>query len=169
MLTRQVIRLNEFLEEKKDHIAGASVLFIGMVRNHSEGKKVTCLEYEAYESMAEKILLNLTDEARSSWPVHQIRLVHRLGYVRLGEIAVAIEVTAAHRDEAYQASRFLIEEIKHKVPIWKREFFEDGTSHWSSCGQQTQVSEPATQRESVIARRPKADEAIPYSDRKMFR
>ena len=113
--------------------SGAEVIFIGKVRNHSNNRKVLYLEYEAYESMAEKMIDALIRKTKSLWHVDSIEVLHRLGRVSLGEIAVLIQVSSAHRDEAYQASRFLIEEIKHKVPIWKKEYFADGTSEWSLC------------------------------------
>ena len=151
-LTYESIQANEFLKASEDYASGASVLFLGMVRDHSEGRnpmipahsqeldapvfagrKVLYLEYEAYEEMAERLLQELIQRAFAAWPLEEVRLLHRLGRVELGEIAVAIDVRSAHRDEAYQASRFLIEEIKHKVPIWKKEYFADGTSEWSKC------------------------------------
>ncbi len=113
--------------------SGAEVIFLGKVRDHSQGRKVLYLEYEAYEAMAENLIEDLIAEAKTLWKIDRVRILHRLGKVRLGEIAVWIEVGSAHRDEAYRASRFLIEEIKHKVPIWKKEYFEDGTSEWSLC------------------------------------
>jgi molybdopterin synthase catalytic subunit len=91
------------------------------------------LEYDAYEEMAERILGELVGKACRQWDLEEVKLLHRLGRVELGEIAVAIAVESAHRNEAYQASRFLIEEIKHTVPIWKKEYFADGTSEWSLC------------------------------------
>ena len=119
---------------------GASVLFFGIVRNHTEGRKVLYLEYEAYEKMADRMIRELIDFAFRHWPVETIHVLHRLGRVDLGEIAVAIDVRSAHRDEAYQASRYLIEEIKHNVPIWKKEYFEDGTSEWSLCQSHAELS-----------------------------
>lgn len=112
---------------------GASVLFLGTVRDHSEDKEVLYLEYEAYEEMAERLMAELVACAFRRWTLEEVRLLHRLGRVALGEIAVAIEVHSAHRDEAYQASSYLIEEIKHRVPIWKKEYFTDGTHQWSAC------------------------------------
>ena len=120
-------------QKRKDFCSGAEVIFVGKVRNHSNGKKVLFLEYEAYEAMAENQIAGLIAEARMRWQIDNIKVLHRLGKVGLGETAVLIEVESAHRDEAYQASRFLIEEIKHKVPIWKKEYFEDGTTEWSLC------------------------------------
>ena len=119
--------------EADEAISGASILFFGMVRNHSDGRKVQYLEYEAYEEMAERMIEETIQKAYLRWPVTGVRILHRLGRIELGEMAVAIQVCAGHRDEAYRASRFLIESIKHKVPIWKKEIFEDGTSEWSLC------------------------------------
>lgn len=132
-LTRDMISAQGFMTKREGFSAGASVIFLGMIRSHSENRKVKYLEYEAYESMAEKMLEGLIRKAHNRWPLEAVKLSHRLGRVEPGEIAVAIDVRAAHRDEAYQASRFLIEEIKHQVPIWKKEYFEDGTSEWGLC------------------------------------
>ena len=132
-LTRQPIRTAEFLNGDDNFKTGASVVFLGIVRGHSEDKKVLYLEYEAYEEMAEQMIQELVAFSFSQWPLEEIKILHRLGRVWLGQIAVAIGVRSAHRDEAYQASRYLIEEIKHRVPIWKKEYFADGTSEWSLC------------------------------------
>lgn len=132
-LTRNAIRAVEFLNSDDHFKTGASVLFLGIVRGDSEGKKVLYLEYEAYEEMAEQILRQLVAFAFEKWPLEEIKILHRLGRVWLGQIAVGIAVKSLHRDEAYQASRYLIEEIKHRVPIWKKEYFSDGTSEWSRC------------------------------------
>ena len=132
-LTKKEIRTAEFLNGDSEFHTGASVLFLGVVRSQSEGKKVLYLDYEAYEEMAEHMIGELVNSALKKWPLIEIKILHRVGRVWLGQIAVAIEVQSVHRDEAYQASRFLIEEIKHKVPIWKKEFFLDGTHQWSLC------------------------------------
>ena len=132
-LTRQPIRTAEFLNGDDNFKTGASVVFLGIVRGHSDNKKVLYLEYEAYEEMAEQMLKDIVASSFDQWPLEEIKILHRFGRVWLGQIAVAIEVKSAHRDEAYQASRYLIEEIKHKVPIWKKEYFADGTSEWSLC------------------------------------
>ena len=128
-LTRETINVSDGRNLK----SGASLVFLGTVRNHSEGREVLYLEYEAYEAMAERMIEESVKSAFEKWKLEEIKLLHRLGCVELGEIAVAIEVRSAHRDEAYQASRYLIEEIKHKVPIWKKEYFKDGTGEWSLC------------------------------------
>lgn len=132
-LTRNPIPFDLFLKAPCDFRNGAGVLFLGTVRNHSQGREVLYLQYEAYEEMAERILKELVASALNQWDLHEIKLLHRLGHVPLGQIAVAIGVRSTHRDEAYLASRYLIEEIKHKVPIWKKEYFTDGTSEWSLC------------------------------------
>ncbi len=113
--------------------AGASILFFGIVRQLSHGKHCHYLEYEAYEPMAVEQIESLKSEALQKWPLEQVTILHRLGRIYPGEIAVAIDVRSAHRDDAYQASRFLIEQIKHQVPIWKKEYFEDGTCAWGGC------------------------------------
>lgn len=132
-LTREPIELNRFLSEGNPLEVGARVLFLGTVRDHSEDRAVLFLEYEAYGEMAERMIKELVDSAFRRWVVEDLKLLHRLGRVELGEIAVAIEVRSVHRDEAYEASRYLIEEIKNKAPIWKKEYFSDGTSEWSQC------------------------------------
>jgi len=120
-------------QDDERYLSGASVFFLGIVRDNSQGRGVLYLEYEAYEEMAERMIQELVDSAFRRWVVEDIKILHRLGRVELGEIAVAIEVRSVHRDEAYEASRSLIEEIKNKVPIWKKEYFSDGTSEWSPC------------------------------------
>ena len=132
-LTRQPIRTAGFLNGDDNFKTGASIVFLGTVRDHSDNKKVLYLEYEAYEEMAEQMIRELVAFSFDQWPLEEIKILHRLGRVWLGQIAVAIEVKSAHRDEAYQASRYLIEGIKHKIPIWKKEYFADGTSEWSLC------------------------------------
>ena len=108
--------------------------FVGLVRNHDEGKAVKRLYYECYFPMAEKMIENLITQAHNKWKLDEIRVLHRVGQLAIGEIAVAIAVGSAHREEAFESCRFLIERIKHEVPIWKKQIFEDGESEWVSCG-----------------------------------
>lgn len=133
-LTREKIDPVNLLNPAGDFREGASVLFLGMVRRSSEGKEVLFLEYEAYEEMAERLIVELRDASLKRWQLEGIKILHRLGRVDLGEVAVAIEVRSEHREEAYEASRFLIQAVKHAVPIWKKEYFADGTSEWKLCG-----------------------------------
>lgn len=116
----------------QDDAAGASLIFEGVVRNHSDGHiGIVALEYEARLPMADKLIARILDEVRGEIPVLRIAVRHRVGRVGLREPAVIIAVSAAHRDEAYRASRRIIDRIKHETPVWKREIFADGTSEWS--------------------------------------
>lgn len=113
-------------------LAGAKVRFDGIVRGYLGDKQVLRLEFEAYESMALKVLNTIVTEAEVKWSLHQILVVHRTGNVLAGEIAVIIEVVSQHRKEAFAACQYLIDELKSRVPIWKREVYEDGSS-WVSA------------------------------------
>ena len=106
-------------------------MFIGTVRDSTKGRTVKHLEYEAYESMAVKEMQKIVDEAFKKWPVQNILIHHRTGILKPGETAVVIAVSAAHRDAAFDACRYIIETLKKTVPIWKKEVFEDG-EEWVS-------------------------------------
>ncbi len=105
---------------------GAIVMFDGVVRNNSRGRKTLYLDYEAYESMALKQMEELADEALKKFPVRDLRIVHRLGRIEIAESSVFIAVASAHRAAAFDACRWLIDTLKKTVPIWKKEYFEDG-------------------------------------------
>ena len=110
---------------------GALVTFIGRARNRAEdGREVLALEYEAYPEMATAVLAEIVGEAEDRWAGCVAAVVHRVGGVPIGEAAVAIVTAAAHRSEAYEANRYVIEAIKERLPIWKRERFADGGSEW---------------------------------------
>jgi molybdopterin synthase catalytic subunit len=109
---------------------GAALLFWGVVRNENDGRAVTRLEYHAYEAMAERELLRIADEARERWGTGDIRVVHRIGLLEVGEASIAIAVAAPHRGEAYEASRYVIEQVKQRVPVWKREGYVEGAHEW---------------------------------------
>jgi len=125
-VTNQPIDLNELVRYVADAEAGAIVPFIGTTRNNNEGRKVLALDYDGYPEMAEKELARIGAEAKNKWPICKMAIVHRLGPVQIGEASVIIVVSSAHRDAAFAASRFAIEEIKKTVPIWKKEVFEGG-------------------------------------------
>lgn len=108
---------------------GGVVSFAGVVRNHHAGRQVTRLEYSAYGAMAEAECARIVAEAESRWPV-RVSLAHRLGALEIGDVAVAVAAGAAHRDAAFAACRYVIEEAKTRVPIWKKEFYADGTVSW---------------------------------------
>lgn len=113
-----------------DHpAAGATATFEGVVRNHSAGRPVERLVYEAYEPMAERQIREVVDEAGSRWPLRRVAVEHRVGELEVGEVAVAVAVSADHRAEAFEACRYIIDQLKARAPIWKKEFGPDG-SHW---------------------------------------
>ena len=105
---------------------GAVVIFEGMVRNHSRGRRTLFLEYEAYEPMAAKELEKLAGQAGERFAVREVVIVHRLGHLEIGETSVLIAVAAAHRGPAFDACRWVIDTLKQSVPIWKKEYFADG-------------------------------------------
>ena len=138
-VTHEPIDLDELVRYVTDAEAGAIATFIGTTRNNNEGRKVIALDYEAYLEMAEKELARIGADASKQWPLCRIAIVHRLGPVQIGEASVIIAVSSAHRDAAFAASRFAIEEIKKTVPIWKKEMFEGGEV-WIG----TQTGQPLT-------------------------
>jgi molybdopterin synthase catalytic subunit len=107
---------------------GALCLFVGVVRNENEARPVLRLEYEAYEEMAMPLMEEVAAETRRRFPVTGVRLVHRLGTLEIGEASVAVAVASPHRAEAFAACRFAIDTLKAKVPIWKKEFYADGSA-----------------------------------------
>jgi molybdopterin synthase catalytic subunit len=123
----QPARILEGLPSTQD---GACLLFLGVVRDHNEGRPVSGLEYEVYQGMAEKTLTAIAAEASHRFGTDRVHVVHRVGELGVGEISTAIAVATPHREEAYGASRYIIEEIKQRLPIWKRERYLDGDSSW---------------------------------------
>ena len=109
---------------------GAALLFWGVVRQENDGRAVSRLEYSAYAPMAEREMLRIADEARARFGTGAIHVVHRVGRLEIGEASVAIAVASPHREAAYSASRYIIEELKKRVPIWKREGYLDGDAAW---------------------------------------
>ena len=108
---------------------GAVASFLGVVRDHHAGRSVAQLEYQAYGPMAEAECARIVAEAEAQWPC-RVALRHRVGTLAIGDTAVAIAVGGGHREEAFESCRFVIEELKRRVPIWKRESFADGTVAW---------------------------------------
>jgi molybdopterin synthase catalytic subunit len=113
---------------------GGLALFVGVVRDHNDGKRVTRLEYSAYIPMAEKELSRIAAEIAQAFPGARVVFRHRIGDLSIGDVAVAVAAAAPHRDEAFAACRAGIEAIKARVPIWKKEFGPDGTSWVEPCG-----------------------------------
>ena len=109
---------------------GAALLFWGVVRNEHGGRAVESLEYEAYAQMAERKLRQIADEAIARWGTGDIRVLHRVGRLEVGEASVGIAVASPHRAEAFEACRYVIDELKKRVPVWKREGYVDGETEW---------------------------------------
>ncbi len=107
---------------------GAVALFLGVVRNENAGRVVLRLEYEAYEEMALPLMAEIAAEAHRRFPVTELRMVHRLGRLEVGEASVAVAAASPHRDQAFRACRFAIDTLKQRVPIWKKEYYADGSA-----------------------------------------
>jgi molybdopterin synthase catalytic subunit len=107
---------------------GAFCLFVGVVRDENGGRPVRHLEYEAYEEMAVPLMQQIAADVRRQWPVTEVRLVHRLGRLEIGEASVAVAVASPHRGEAFAACRHAIDTLKARVPIWKKEYYVDGSA-----------------------------------------
>ncbi len=116
-----------------DPAAGGFCSFEGWVRNHHKGRAVERLEYEAYAPLAEKEGRRILDEARERFDILHAACIHRVGPIQIGGLAVVVAVSAVHRDPAFGACRYIIDEVKSRVPIWKKEHFTDGTSGWVRC------------------------------------
>lgn len=116
-----------------DPHAGACVTFDGWVRNHNDGKPVRALDYEAYAELAEAEGNRILAEARERFAVQTIAGVHRVGSLQIGDLAVWVGVGAAHRGAAFDACRYVIDEVKARVPVWKKEHYADGASEWINC------------------------------------
>jgi molybdopterin synthase catalytic subunit len=128
-LTRDPIVLESLHASVAAPDRGGAALFAGTVRDHHAGRAVVGLEYSAYEPMAEAVAAAILAEAVARWPV-RVGLAHRIGALEIGDIAVACVAAGAHREEAFAACRYVIEEVKRRVPIWKRERYADGTEAW---------------------------------------
>lgn len=111
--------------------AGAFTCFEGRVRDNHEGKSVVALDYEAYEPLCRAEMEKIFKEAQSRFAVIDIKAAHRTGKLKVGELAVWVGILAAHRDEAFIACRYVIDELKKRLPIWKKEYYADNTSQWS--------------------------------------
>ena len=126
-------------EKLEDASAGGCVTFEGWVRNENQGREVRQLEYEGYEAVAVKEGQKVLDEAREKFDVLHAECVHRVGQLEIGDVAVWIGVSAGHRAAAFDACRYIIEEIKHRLPIWKKETYADGDSGWLNIDETSKV------------------------------
>lgn len=132
-LTESKIDENELKASIEDERAGAISTFEGRVRNHNEGKPVTRLAYEACESLCESEAIKILAEAKEQFQILHAVVSHRTGVIEIGELAVFVGVSSAHRDAAFKACRYIIDEIKARLPIWKKETYVDGESVWVNC------------------------------------
>ncbi len=139
-LVHDPIRVDALLDAVRHPSAGAVVLFLGTVREHSRGRHVNHLEYEAYDALARSEMARIAAHAVQRWGV-RIAIVHRLGDLQVGEISVAIAVAAPHRRDAFEAGRFAIDTLKQTVPIWKKEVWADGAA-WIGQDEPSTVREP---------------------------
>ena len=130
-IVRDEIDLEGLRRRAQDPQAGAVLIFCGDVRSHSQEQDVSFLEYEAHESMALKQIRKIIEQAQQKWELHKVEVIHRLGKLAVTDCSITIAVSTSHRNEAYEASRYIIDTIKHTVPIWKKEHFVNGASNWS--------------------------------------
>jgi molybdopterin synthase catalytic subunit len=126
VIVRDRIDTQAVLQRMKQPEDGAAVVFEGVVRNQTRGRKTLYLDYEAYEQMALQQMEELAEQALKQFALRDVALVHRLGRLEIGETSVLIVVASAHRAAAFDACRWLIDTLKRTVPIWKKEYFEDG-------------------------------------------
>jgi len=133
-LTKEPIDTAEVLKNVQSSRAGAVVLFLGTTREITGNRRTTSLDYECYSEMASAKLKELEVEATQRWGVQECIIVHRLGKLCIGEASVAVAVSTAHRQDAFEAGKWLIDTIKEVVPIWKKENWADGTTQWVHPG-----------------------------------
>jgi molybdopterin synthase catalytic subunit len=129
-ITQSPLDLNALITETEDHDTGALIIFVGTVRNENEGQPVHSMTYEAHVSLAEKVLREIEAEALSKFAIQKCRIQHRIGLLQLGEASVIIVVRSAHRADGYAASRYAIDELKQRTPIWKEEHYVSGDSRY---------------------------------------
>ena len=130
-ITTEVITGTEVREAVEGPDAGAVVVFLGTVRNNTDGRPVTCLEYEAYPPMAEKKMAEIAQEIKGKWgDTLRLAMVHRTGKLEIGEVSVAVAVASPHRKDGFEACQYAMNRLKQIVPIWKREVWADGEAEW---------------------------------------
>ena len=138
-ITHQPISLIDFFGERSDELCGAIASFVGIVRGRQGGRRVKKLYYDCYQSMADQEIGLIIDQIKREYKVNEIRVLHRVGWLEVGEAAIVISVRAVHRNEAFSACRAVIDQIKEGVPIWKKETYADGISEWISCAHYSEV------------------------------
>ena len=129
-ITSEEIELGDVIRAVEAGDAGAIVHFLGVVRNNTEGREVSYLEYEAYPPMAEKKMAEIAEEILEKWRLDRVAMIHRVGRLEIGEVSVAVAVASPHRKEAFEACHYAMNRLKQIVPIWKREVWADGEEEW---------------------------------------
>lgn len=129
-ITSDEIGLEDVIRAVEAGDAGAIVHFLGVVRNNTEGREVSYLEYEAYPPMAEKKMAEIAQEIHEKWGLDRVAMIHRVGRLEIGEVSVAVAVASPHRKEAFEACHYAMNRLKQVVPIWKREVWADGEEEW---------------------------------------
>lgn len=129
-ITSDEIELGDVIRAVEAGDAGAIVHFLGVVRNNTEGREVSYLEYEAYPPMAEKKMAEIAQEIHEKWGLDRVAMIHRVGRLEIGEVSVAVAVASPHRKEAFEACHYAMNRLKQIVPIWKREVWADGEEEW---------------------------------------
>lgn len=129
-VTSETIDPAEVLGRVGSEADGATLLFLGVVRDHADGRDVSGMRYDAYVEMAEPVLRTIAEEAAGRLGTDRVAVVHRVGELAIGEVSVAIAVSSPHRAESFDASRYVIEEIKKRLPVWKKEHYVDGSAEW---------------------------------------
>ena len=129
-ITSEEIELGDVIRVVEAGDAGAIVHFLGVVRNNTEGREVSYLEYEAYPPMAEKKMAEIAQEIHEKWGLDRVAMIHRVGRLEIGEVSVAVAVASPHRKEAFEACHYAMNRLKQIVPIWKREVWTDGEEEW---------------------------------------
>ncbi len=130
-ISEHPIEVEKLLANVRDDSAGATVLFLGTVRNHNEDYAVSGIYYEAYIEMAEEAIAKIEEETIKRWNLKKFAAVHRVGNLKIGEVSVAIAVSSEHRAEAFEAGRYAIDRIKTEVPIWKKEMMSGEGGIWA--------------------------------------
>ena len=149
-IVREEINLEDLRRRTQDPQAGALLIFCGDVRNHNQKKEVSFLEYEAHERMALKQIRKIIEQAQQEWELHKVEVIHRLGKLAVKDCSIAIAVSTSHRNDAYEASHYIIDTIKHTVPIWKKEHFVNGVSNWSEGCEASSIIENSAEPPSAV-------------------
>jgi molybdopterin synthase catalytic subunit len=129
-IIKKPIDISQIMKDCKDRSAGATVLFTGSVRDHNEKERVSGIYYEAYLEMAKNVLVEIENEVLRKWHVRKFIAIHRIGSLKVNDISVAVAVATEHRQDAFEACKYTIDNIKTRIPIWKKELSESGNATW---------------------------------------